>query len=619
VAVLDAGVSFAGSADNGSTADLPPNHFTAGYNFVNNTARTEDDNGHGTYIAAIIGQATGNRLGAAGIAFGVSIMPVKVVSRQGIGYASWIAEGVYYAVDHGASVINLSLGGPDSSSALLQALQYASAKHVTTICSAGNDGDNNIRSFPAAFDADCIAVAALRVDGTRAPYSSKGPYVDIVAPGGDVTIDRNNDGLGDGIAAEAFDGAANKLVCTLGQGTSAAAAHISAIVALVLSKATIIHKTFTPDDVRDALEKTAIDLGPTGRDDVYGCGMVDAVAALNWQPHPLARHDGAIGFSPPLAAWTVQGHNLPVSIELTNRGNYTDTFSVLLIDPLFNDTLQRWNDLWIIPALATTMAYTLNTQPFVVGLHDLKAVALLKGFPDANPSDNEQIQSVEIKKNTHDVAVTEINAAWAAAQGTIIKVLVTAGNNGAWDESATMNLYDRSDNILIGSQSVIVSVDEQAVVIFEWNTAPASISDHILDAEVVVGDDSNLSNNKNSAKISVTARSDLRIHVESIDVTVERRIQGKDRVFSAKAVVVIQDSNDNPVEEARLSGVWSGAVNSGGSGLSSVSGIAVIRSADARNISPLTPFIFTVQNVVKSDILYSPAENLESTDAGKMK
>jgi hypothetical protein len=179
-------------------------------------------------------------------------------------------------------------------------------------------------------------------------------------------------------------------------------------------------------------------------------------------------------------------------------------------------------------------------------------------------------------------------------------------------------LYDRTDNIAIATSTVSVPVDQQSNIIFDWNTAPASISDHTLEAEVVADDDRNPSNDRNSSRIEITARPDLSMRVESIDITVEHRTQGKDRIFIGKAVVIIQDSNGNPVEEARLSGEWSGAANAAASTITNASGIAVIRSAAVKNISPLTPFIFTVKNVEKGAIPYNPSENAETSDTGRM-
>jgi serine protease len=186
-------------------ADLAQTRFVTGYDFVNDDNHPNDDNGHGTHVTGTIAQSTNNELGVAGVAFGCSIMPVKIIDANGLGDYFTITEGIYFAINGGARVINLSLGGQGSSRTLERAMKFAYQRGVTVVCSAGNEYQNgNPVIYPAAYDSYCIAVGASRYDNRRAPYSSTGPHLDIMAPGGDMTVDQNADGYPDGIVQQTF-------------------------------------------------------------------------------------------------------------------------------------------------------------------------------------------------------------------------------------------------------------------------------------------------------------------------------------------------------------------------------------------------------------------------------
>src|SRR5207249_1082183 len=124
--------------------------------------------------------------GCGGIAPDAALMPVKVLDAQGAGQYDAIAEGIRFAVDHGADIINLSLGGPSYSAVIDEAVQYA-VSHGAVVCAAsGNSGSRGL-TFPASLPS-VIAVGAVRFDGTRAYYSNYGPELDLVAPGGDSRV-----------------------------------------------------------------------------------------------------------------------------------------------------------------------------------------------------------------------------------------------------------------------------------------------------------------------------------------------------------------------------------------------------------------------------------------------
>ncbi len=173
VAVVDTGI------DN-SHPDLPP--VVAQRDFVNNDNNAEDDNGHGTHVAGTIGALTNNGTGVAGMNWNVGLMGVKVLNASGSGSYSAIANGIKWAADNGAKVINMSLGGSIGSTTLKNAVDYAWNKGVVLACAAGNDGKNRA-SYPAYYT-NCIAVAATDQNDAKASFSNYGSkWVDVAAPG----------------------------------------------------------------------------------------------------------------------------------------------------------------------------------------------------------------------------------------------------------------------------------------------------------------------------------------------------------------------------------------------------------------------------------------------------
>ena len=282
VAVLDTGINPYGRDGFGA-------RLLEGYNALLHTPLFwEDNNGHGTHVAGTIAQETGNGQGVAGIAPGAQLLPIKVLGRFGYGTRASLAEGILWAVDHNAQIINMSLGETAPSEAVRDAIAYAAARKVLLIAAAGNDSSEEevapVR-YPAAF-AQVIAVSAVDQTGAKAWYSNAGAEIDIAAPGGDMRVDRDADGYFDGILQETFKtglgypwGAVGWRYTYL-QGTSMAAAHVSGVAALVKA----IHQDWEPEKITHALVATARDLGDLGRDSEFGWGLVDAAEAVQYEP-----------------------------------------------------------------------------------------------------------------------------------------------------------------------------------------------------------------------------------------------------------------------------------------------------------------------------------------------
>ena len=279
VAVIDTGVAYSSGGGIQGVPDLKETRIVAGYDFVNDDRAGLDDHGHGTHVAGTIAQSTHNGIGVAGIAFEASIMPIKVLSARGFGTVGDIAEAVRFAANHGAHIINMSLGGSRRSAILANAIAYAKKKGVLVVCAAGNNGRDRV-SFPAAYPG-AIAVAATQFDRSTAFYSNWGSQIALAAPGGNTRVDQNGDGLPDGILQNTIiPGKPAENDYLFFMGTSMACPHVAAIAALIASKGVTDPKT-----IRDVLERTAVHPHGLDRDAHYGAGIVDAAAALDYVEH----------------------------------------------------------------------------------------------------------------------------------------------------------------------------------------------------------------------------------------------------------------------------------------------------------------------------------------------
>jgi serine protease len=303
-AVIDTGILF-------SHPDLSGRLTATGYDFVSDADRALDGDGidpdptdtgaqnpgssifHGSHVAGTIAAQTDNSLGVAGAGWSTRIMPVRALGQYlgnyGIGTSYDIMQAVRYAAgldnDSGtvpsqkADIINLSLSGSVYSFLEQDVYDKVRAAGIIIVAAAGN-GASSQPTYPAAYDG-VLAVSAVDINEQPAWYSNNGSYVDLAAPGGDLSVDLNGDGYGDGVLSTA---ASLDLLRNLNygysylEGTSMAAPHVSGVIALMKA----VNPGLTPDDLDDLLVVGNItrDLGDAGHDDLYGYGLIDAQKAI---------------------------------------------------------------------------------------------------------------------------------------------------------------------------------------------------------------------------------------------------------------------------------------------------------------------------------------------------
>lgn len=248
IAIIDTGVDPEHADLEGKLID--------GYNAIDDSDNFADTHGHGTHVAGIAAALTNNVTGIAGVSWESYIIPIKVLNEQGEGSSYEVAKGIYWAVDHGADVINMSLGDYHSSDLLYDAIRYAYEQDVILIAASGND---NVQDpmYPARYP-EVLTVAAVNDERNRAFFSNFGDHIDVAAPGEHIpSLFPNN----------------HYVVMS---GTSMAAPHVAGLAALLRSN----NPNLTNDDIYQIITNTATDLGVDGFDPYYGYGEIDVHSAL---------------------------------------------------------------------------------------------------------------------------------------------------------------------------------------------------------------------------------------------------------------------------------------------------------------------------------------------------
>lgn len=338
IAVLDTGVDFSHPDLNGKVL--------SGYNYVANNNNPADDQGHGTAVAGTAAASGNNGAGGAGVAFSNTILPVKVLDASGSGSYSAIANGLTYAANKGARIINMSLGGPSNSSTLQSAVDYAWGKNCVIIAAAGNGG-NNTPQYPGACN-HVVAVSATDSNDALTWFSSYGSYVSVAAPGQDIWTTT----LGSGYGAVS--------------GTSFSSPVTAGVAALVAS----VNPQLSNTQVVDILKTTSDDLGSSGFDVYYGNGRVNANRAVQ-------AAKGTTSVTPPS---TTSDSTAP-TVQITSPSNGASVSKVVKVQVTAQDNVGVTKvELYVdgkLTGSSTTASTTFNwnSSKAKAGAHTLQAFA----------------------------------------------------------------------------------------------------------------------------------------------------------------------------------------------------------------------------------------------------
>ncbi|MDY0297793.1 MAG: S8 family serine peptidase [Acidobacteriota bacterium] len=545
VAIVDTGVKR-------TLQDLAGTQFTAGYDFVNNDTDPTDDEGHGSHVCGTIAQTTNNGVGVAGIAYNATIMPIKVLSSSGSGTYDDIADGIIWAADHGAHVINLSLGGSSSLQILQDAVNYAWNKGVVVVCAAGNDHVST-PFYPAAYT-NSISVSATTYLDTLASYSNYGSTIDISAPGGD-SGDNNGDGYDDMILQNTFSGTSEGYYFYA--GTSMASPHVAGVAALVKAA----NMSLSNSQVRSILESSAEDIGASGWDIYFGHGRLDAYAAV------LAAGGSTPENQPPSAGFTFTTADLNAA--------FTDTSSDS------DGTITSWA--WDFGDGATSGAQNPEHTYAAAGTY---AVSLT--VTDNDGATDTVIHNVTVESGTPENQPPSAAFTFATADLNVTFTDTSSDSDGtiaswAWNfgDGATSNAQNPEHTYAAaGTYSVNLTV-----------------TDNEGATDTVIHD------------VTVSSGGpDPTMHVANIAMTVKRR----GRNYAATATITVVDAANAPVSGATVSITWSGVVGGSASGVTAADGKVLFTSA---NVKSRGPFTITVTNVAHSGYDYDPAANVETSDS----
>jgi len=272
VAVIDSGVDLT-HPDGPEFIWSNPADGTHGWNFIDENSDLRDLRGHGTMVAGIIAAKTNNGIGMAGINAGAVIMPLRVADKKGIANSLNIYRAIHYAVDHGAQVINISLGGVGVSKLENLAINYAKSHNVLVVIASGNT-ENDIETFGPSSSGSAMAVGATNYDGSRGTVSNWGANNSLMAPGEQIFSLQSKDAPWQGAAGQ------RDRLYTKESGTSFSSPMVAATASLLLVK----NPNYTVDQLEDILLFSAKPVDKLKWNGLSGAGLLDAAKALRTDP-----------------------------------------------------------------------------------------------------------------------------------------------------------------------------------------------------------------------------------------------------------------------------------------------------------------------------------------------
>ncbi len=426
VAVLDTGVLASHPDISGKVL--------AGYNFVSNNTNTTDDNGHGTAVAGFTSASTNNGVGMAAVSWANSVLPVKVLGADGSGTYSGISNGITWAADKGARIINLSLGGTSSSRTLQDAVNYAWKKNVILIAAAGNNG-NNTAVYPAACT-NVVAVSATNSSDGRPSWSNYGSYVDVSAPGVSV------------LSLSGASGYANW------NGTSFSSPVTSGVVALMASANTSLSNA----GIVDALLKHSDDIGAAGYDVYFGNGRVNARRAV-----AAVKTTTPADTSAPVASINSPADGATLSGSVGVSVSATDNLGVTMIELYIGGVLYGQSS-------SSSATFTWNTSNSLDGTYTLEA----RAYDAANNIGISTIR-VNVKNSTETDTIAPLAAITSPGDGSTLVGKTTKISVSASDNVAVTKVELYIDGKLFGTST-------SSSATFNWNTSKVAKGAHTLQA-----------------------------------------------------------------------------------------------------------------------------------------
>jgi thermitase len=422
IAILDSGVDatqpdFAGK-------------LVAGYDTYANTADTSDAYGHGTEVAGVAAALTDNGVGVAGVAGASPIMPVRVTNNAGAATAASIANGIIWATDHGARVINLSFDGIAGNATISTAAEYAFNHGTLVVAASGNcacaDG--------TAENPFVLSVSATDETDALAYFSSTGPYVDVAAPGTNIMT------------------TAKFALYLPDSGTSLASPMVAGVAALMFAA----NSAMTPTLATQLLEGSAVDLGASGYDPNFGFGRIDALSAVN----------AAINYTPP-------ADTLPPSVLINSPGNGATVSGTVVVDVLADDNVGVVKVDLLVDGLnyasdtASPYSFAWDASALANGLHTLEVVA-----SDAAGNSASATIQVTLANKPPDTKAPLVSISAPAAASTVAGTVKVSAS--ASDDTGVVGTELYVDGVLLAT-------DATAPYEYSWNTTQYSEGTHTID------------------------------------------------------------------------------------------------------------------------------------------